>query len=180
MPLIISLRFLRALGLVKMFVTLPKLVGVAGFQVMGAPSELDRTRSRARTLVDSGGSCMWDASVGRDHKEGEEPKIVVDEWERIEPKYILRWASDDVRVYVVDEPEWVTLEEVLGRGGGDPASLSSSGGTGGGEAGEEYPVSDGRLSFHVEPFAGVDGGSMGSGRMFRWMEFTVERLDPRL
>lgn len=98
MPLIISFRFLRALGLVKRVVTLPKLVGVAGFQATGAPSEDDVTRSRARTLVDSGGSHMCEASVGRDHKEGDEPKIVVDECERIEPKYILRWASEDVRV----------------------------------------------------------------------------------
>ena len=75
MSLVISLRFLHALGLVKTFVTLPKLVGVAGLKVIGAPSELDRTRSRARTLVDASGSYVG----GVCRQEGEEPKIVVDE-----------------------------------------------------------------------------------------------------
>lgn len=88
--------------------------------------------SRARTLVDSGGSLMCDALVGSDQSEGEELKMVVDECERIEPKYILRGASVEVRaaqVVAEEDPfDWVTLDEVLGRGGGEPAepSLSSS------------------------------------------------------
>ena len=88
------LRFLRALGLVSRFVTLPKLVGVAGFQAVGAPSVL----SLAITFVDSGGSLMCEASVGSDQSEGEELKMVVEEWERMDPKYTFLGASDDVRV----------------------------------------------------------------------------------
>ena len=145
MPLMISFRFLRALGLVSMCVTEPKLVGVDGFHVIGAPpgpSDAESAPppwpwpwsrwSRARTLVDSGGSLMCDASVGSDQSEGEELKMVVDECERIEPKYILRGASVEVRaaqVVAEEDPfDWVTLDEVLGRGGGEPAepSLSSS------------------------------------------------------
>ena len=93
-----SFRFLRALGLVSKLVTLVRFVGVVGFHVMGAPSELERSLSRAMTFVDSGGSLICEASVGSDHSEGEVLKIVVDECERMEPKYIVRGASDDVRV----------------------------------------------------------------------------------
>ena len=188
----ISFRFLRALGLVSMCVTEPKLVGVDGFQVIivGAPpgpSDAEsapppwpwpwsRSRwSRARTLVDSGGSLMCDASVGSDQSEGEELKMVVDECERIEPKYILRGASEDVRVYVVDEPECVTLEEVLGRGGGEPLSLSSSN-----EEGVKWPATGGRLNFHAVVFGGLADSAGCSARVCLWMALTVERLDPRL
>lgn len=97
-PLMISLRFLRAFGLVNRLLTLPMWAGVDGLQVIGAPSELDMTLSLAMTFVDSGGSYICDASAGSDHNDGVELKIVVEEWERIEPKYILRGASDDVRV----------------------------------------------------------------------------------
>ena len=122
-----SFLFFRAFGLASMFVTVPKFVGVAGFHVTGAVSEVESIRSRARTFVDSGGSLIWEASVGSDQSDGEELKMVVDECERIEPKYILRGASDEVRAYVCEDPDCVTLEDVLGRGGGEPEpSLSSS------------------------------------------------------
>ena len=98
MPLMISFRFLRDLGLVSRLVTLVRFVGGVGFQVIGALEGEDCSRSRARTLVDSGGSLIWDASVGSDHSEGDELKIVVDECERMEPKYILRGASSDAPV----------------------------------------------------------------------------------
>ena len=94
----ISFLFLRALGLASMLVTVPKWVGGSGLQVTGELSEAERTRSRARTLVDSGGSLMCEASVGSDQSEGEELKMVVEEWERMDPKYTFLGASDDVRV----------------------------------------------------------------------------------
>ena len=97
-PLMISFRFLRDLGLVNRLVTLVRFVGGVGFQVMGVPSGEGWSRSRAMTFVDSGGSLIWDASVGSDHSEGDELKIVVDECERMEPKYILRGASSDAPV----------------------------------------------------------------------------------
>ena len=91
----INFRFLRDLGLVKRLVTLVRFVGGVGFQVMGVLSREGWSRSRAMTFVDCGGSLIWDASVGSDHSEGDELKIVVDECERMEPKYILRGASSD-------------------------------------------------------------------------------------
>ena len=174
----ISLRFLRALGLASMLVTVPKCAGVDGFQVTGAPPPppccCSAAAPRASTLVDSGGSLMCDASVGSDHSEGDELKMVVDECERIEPKCILRGASEDVRVYTVEEPEWVTLEEVLGRGGGIP-STSSSG------AGEKWPATEGRLNFHAVVFGGLADSSGLSVRALRWwMAFTVDKLEPLL
>ena len=163
-PLMISFRFLpRVRGLVNMLVT-PPMWGTTpegeGFQAADAPSEAESTLSRASTFSDSGGSLMCDASVGSDHSEGDELKMVVDECERIEPKCILRGASEDVRVYTVEEPEWVTLEEVLGRGGGIP-STSSSG------AGEKWPATEGRLNFHAVVFGGLADSSGLSVRALR-------------
>ena len=71
----------------------------------------------------------------------------------------------------------MTLDEVLGRGGGELPSLSSSGGEG-----EKWPTTAGRLSFHavlVLVGVAVSSGRSG-GREFLWMALTVERLEPRL
>lgn len=175
-PLIISLRFFRDRGLVRMFVTFPRC-GTAvddGFHATEAPSELDCSLSRAITFSLSGGSLMCDASVGSDHSEGDALKMVVDECERMEPKCILRGASDEVRVYTVEEPECVKLEEVLGRGGGLP-SCSSSG------AGEKWPATEGRLNFHAVVFGGLADSSGLAARALRWcIAFTVDKLEPLL
>ncbi|OJT11955.1 hypothetical protein TRAPUB_11502 [Trametes pubescens] len=177
MPLIISLRFFRDRGLVRIFVTLPRC-GTAvddGFHATEAPSELDCSLSRAITFSLSGGSLMCDASVGSDHSEGDALKMVVEECERIEPKCILRGASDEVRVYTVEEPECVMLEEVLGRGGGLLPSPSSSG------AGEKWPATEGRLNFHAVVFGGLADSSGLAARALRWWTaFTVDRLEPLL
>ena len=158
-----------------MLVTVPKWVGGSGLQVTGELSEAERTRSRARTLVDSGGSLMCDASVGSDQRDGEVLKMVVDECERMEPKYILRGTSAEVRAHVAEEPECVMLEEeVLGRGGGEP-SLSSSW-----DAGVKWPARDGRLNFHAVVLGGVSVTSGSSARAVRGATPAVERLEPRL
>ena len=160
MPLMISFLFFRALGLASMLVTVPKWVGGSGLQVTGELSEAERTRSRARTLVDSGGSLMCDASVGSDQRDGEVLKMVVDECERIEPKYTLRAAgaaappaaSVEVRAAAVVPDCCVTLEDVLGRGGGwcgeEPSLLSPS--SSGARDEPNGPARDGRLRFHAE------------------------------
>lgn len=177
MPLIISLRFFRDRGLVRMFVTLPRC-GTAvddGFHATEAPSELDCSLSRAMTFSLSGGSLMCDASVGSDQSEGDALKMVVEECERMEPKCILRGASAEVRVYTVEEPECVMLEEVLGRGGGLP-SPSSSG------AGEKWPATEGRLNFHAVVFGGLadSSGLAVRAALCWWIAFTVDRLEPLL
>lgn len=71
----------------------------------------------------------------------------------------------------------MTLEEVLGRGGGELLSLSSSG-----SEGEKWLPRAGRLNFQAElDFGGVAGTSGRSGgREVRWMALRVDRLEPRL
>ena len=197
----ISLRFLRALGLASMLVTVPKWAGVDGFQVTGAPPAppccCSAAAPRASTLVDSGGSLMCDASVGSDQSEGDALKIVVDECERIEPKYTLRAAgaaaaaSVDVRAAAVVPDCCVTLEDVLGRGGGwwgeEPSLLSPS--SSGARDEPNGPAIDGRLRFHAEVgFVAAGGVTATSGTTARARGAAdagvappvAERLEPRL
>lgn len=69
------------------------------------------------------------------------------------------------------------LEDVLGRGGGELLSLSSSG-----SEGAKWLPMAGRLNFHALLGLGGVAANCGrsGGREVRWMLLTVERLDPRL
>lgn len=84
------------------------------------------SRSRATVLSDSGGSFIWEASVGSDQSDGVALKNMEGVWARTPVRYCeVLVLSRDVRVYVVSE-ERLTEEEVLSLGGDETSSTAPS------------------------------------------------------
>ena len=142
----ISLRLRLCLGLAIAAETLPKL-GVFADGILRERGIrmllLAFSRSRARTFSESGGSCMCEASVGRDQREGEVPERMEGDCARAEPKGSLRdvlGVSREVLPAFDVADERVAVDDKLGRGRG--SSLSVAGAVG--------SMTEGLLNFHVE------------------------------
>ena len=160
----ISFRLRLCLGLASAAETLPKL-GVFAEGILrerGIRMLLAFSRSRARTFSESGGSFMWDASVGSDQREGEVPERMEGDCARTEPKgsfrEVLGVSRDVLPAFDVAE-ERVAVDDKLGRGRG--SSLSVTGAVG--------SMTEGLLNFHVDVDLSQEDAwcSMGSVRSDR-------------
>lgn len=109
----------------------------------GILTDPDFSCSRAMVFVDSGGSFMWEASVGKDQRDGAGLKIIDGVWTRLLGRYCEVLAlSREVLVRAASE-ERLKEDEVLGRGR-EPSSTTLS------EADWKWLMMPAGLNLHVE------------------------------